>query len=518
MSNYHRWGTTDHLWGDSGRLWGDPIDPATDPILYWMIEIDWANSGTYTGENEAKYCIDMETNAGRTNRLNIDSNGDANGIQMPAVGTARLVLDNTTRRFDPYNTGGALYGDILPGRYIKIRVTYHGVIYPVFHGNIIKITAQNGVNPTVTLDCEDGMRLLQSTDVNVSLSENVYMRNAIYQVLENIGWPSRFGYTGSAATTGGMTGTQTPVGIDSGTYYMIPYFSADGSAKERIKELCNAYSGNFWIDESGHAVLNHFASVWDVTPFLVEEIDILKDINAPMPWENIINVWKFYYYPKVRQAVGTIWQDADNTTAITAGSSIEIWAEYTFNSEPCQALGVIAPAATTDYTMNTASDGSGTDLTASFTVAQTNFGNKSKLVITNNSASTGYKTLLKIRGEAIANTNSSYNLQENDSVIAVYGRRTLTMKSPYCQTYECAGALFDYHWAGLATDERLIEIQIESRPDIQFDMPLLQGVDIELPIYGITPATTKIVGHKNHKWLVPNGQAVRTTILLEDNK
>ena len=125
---------------------------------------------------------------------------------------------------------------------------------------------------------------------------------------------------------------------------------------------------------------------------------------------------------------------------------------------------------------------------------------------------------MKIRGDAITNTNLSYNLQENESVIAIYGRRTLTMKSPYCQTYECAGALFDTHWAGLATDERLIEIQIESRPDIQFDMPLLQGVAIELPIYGITPATTKIVGHKNHKWLVPNGQAVRTTILLEDNK
>ena len=516
MTNYHRWGDPTHLWGDSGRLWGDPIDPATDPALYWMIEIDWPNAGFYTGENEAQYCIDMETNSGRRNRLNIDSDGNANGIQMPAVGTARIVLDNTTGRFDPYNTGGALYGNILPGRYIKIRVTYHGVIYPIFHGNIVKITAQNGANPTITLDCEDGMRLLQSTDVNVALSENVYMRNAVYQVLEDIGWPSRFGTIASFGTLGDLTGTQTPVGIDSGTYYMIPFFSADGSAKERIKELCDAYSGNFWINESGIAQFLHFASAWDVTPFLVEEEDVLKDINVPMPWENIINVWKFYYFPKTRQTTGTIWQSSDSTTPIAAAASIEVWAEYTFNNEQCQALGVIAPAATTDYTMNTVSDGSGTNLTASFTVVQTDFGNKSKLVITNNSASTSYITLLKIRGDAIINTSASYNKQENASVIAIYGRRTLTMKSPYCQTYECAGAFFDTHWAGLANDERLVEIQLESRPDIQFDMPLLQAVAILLPTYGVD--TNKIVGHKTHKWLVPNGQAVRTTLLLEDNK
>lgn len=518
MTTYYRWGDPSTTWGNSGTLWGDPPDIATNTTLYWMIEVDWANAGIYTGENEAKYCIDLETNQGRENRLNIDSNGNADGIKMPSVGTARLVLDNTTGRFDPYNASGALYGNILPGRYIKIRVTYQGVIYPIFHGNIVKITTQNGQNPTVTLDCEDGLRLLQGADTSVPLSTDVFARNAVYQILESIDWPSRFGTITNGGFFADLTGTQLPADETNGTFFVIPYFSADGSAKQRIQELSDFYRGNFWANESGVAQFFHFARTF-VSGSDVSQDTTLKDVNVPMPWENIITVQRTYYYPKVRQATGTIWQDSDNTSSIAASASVEIWADYTYNSEPCAALGVIVPTATTDYTMNTASDGSGTDLTASFTVVQTDFGNKSKLVVTNNSASTGYKTLLKIRGDAIANTSPSYVLNEDAGVMAVYGRRILNLKSPYSQTFKSAN--FSTYTSGLSAREELLECTIEARPDIQFDTPLFGQINAYFPTFGYNVGAggrSVIIGHKTHKWIAPNGQAVRTTLLLEDRQ
>jgi hypothetical protein len=511
MSNYHKWGDPTHLWGDAGRLWGDPIDPATDPILYWMIEIDWTNSGIYTGDNEAQYCIDMETNAGRTSRFNIDGNGNADGIKMPDVGTARIVLDNTTKRFDPYNAAGALYGNILPGRFIRIRCKYQDVIYPIFHGNIKSISTQNGENPTVTLDCEDGLRFIQQADTSVGLSTDVVMLNAVYQILQDIGWPSRFGY-GTLLT--GLVTDSTPF------LKTIPFFSADGAAKERILELCNADRRNFWVNPDGTAQLWLWNTVqYNSGTFLLQESNTKKIINVPMPWENIITAQRRYYYPRARQATGTIWQSADNASPIAAAASITIWAEYTYNNEPCPALGVIAPVSGTDYTMFANSDGTGTDLTASFTVVQTDYGNKSMLVITNNSGSTGYITLLKIRGDAVANTASSYVKADSTAEIAIYGRKTLTLNSPYVQTYKLAANTTGVNT--LNNDETQLEVQIEARPDYQLNLTsfIMNGANCYFPSFGVGTSPiiyqTMRIGHIHHKWLVSNGQAMLTTLLLE---
>jgi hypothetical protein len=510
MSNYHKWGDPTHLWGDAGRLWGDPIDPATDPILYWMIEVDWTNSGTYTGDNEAAYCIDLETNAGRPNRLNIDGNGNADGIKMPVVGTARITLDNTSKRFDPYYAAGALYGRIIPGRYIRIRVKYHDVIYPIFHGNITKITPDNNVdNPIVYIDCENGMRLLQQADVNVAIQTDVYMRNAVWKILQDMNWPMRFGTE--------LTGSELPADETFGTDFIIPYFSANGSAKERLQELMNSYCGNFFVDENGLARFTHFGLyAGGVVSFEIAEENTLKDMDISSPWENIINTWKLFYYPPIRQATGTIWEYGDNVSSIANGASIDVWAEYTFNSSPCSALGVISPAATTDYTMFANSDGTGTNLTGSFTVVQTNYGDKSKLVITNSSGSTGYITLLKIRGDALTSDNPSYYRNTHTASINSYGIRTITLKSPYSQVYKNAFRIYTTFLRFLVAGEVLYNVQMEGRPDQQFDTGIFKAIYLLLPSYGIDPHQAKIIAHTNHKWLTPNGQAVRTTILLED--
>jgi hypothetical protein len=517
---YAKWGDSLYKYNNVNRLWGDGGAPATDPVLYWSVEVDWFNTGAYTGENEAKYCIDMETSQGRPNRLNIDDNGNADGIKMPLVGKARIVLDNTLARFDPYNAAGALYGKLLPGRYIRIKVTYKGTTYPVFHGNIIKLTAQKGANPTVTLDCEDGLRWIQGADTNVALSTSVFARNAVWQILNDIGFPTRFGTSANTTplvNTGDLSGTQIAADETNGTSFVIPYFSANGSAKERIQELCNMYVGNFWVNESGAVQLFHFAKYFEGAADVSESVT-LKDVNVPNPWENIISVRRTYYYPRARQATGTIWQYNDNVSSIAASASIDIWAEYTYNNEACDALGVIAPAATTDYTMFTNSDGTGTDLTGSFTVVQTDYGNKSKLVVTNNSASAGYITLLKIRGDAIIQNNSSYWMEESAPTLATYGRRVLSLASPYCQTYKNALGASNYTF-GLNSREQLLECTMEGRPDIQFNFPLFAATSAYFPTFGYNVGAfgrTVIVGSKTHKWLANNGQAVRTTLILED--
>lgn len=496
---YTVWGNPAYKYGNSSRLWGDGT-PATDPVIYWSIQVDWANTGTYTGANEAQYCIDMEIKRGRTNRLNIGSEGVADGIALPMIGSARLVFDNTTRRFDPYYTSGDLYGNLLPGRYIKIRVTYHGVTYPVFHGNIRTIDPQDGENPVVIIECEDGMRQIQGADTNIGVQTDLNIKHAVVQILDDIDWPDRFGHF--TATTS----------ADDTLYYILPYFWTEGTAKKNIQDLCNAYAGNFWIDESGTAQFAHFGIVTNVSALTIEESNTLKQISLPVPWENIKNSQRFYYHAYAAQTTGTLWTQVD-ITEVGIGESVTFWGEYSYNNELCPAINIISPTATTDYTMNTLADGTGTDLTASFSVSLTDFGSKAKLVVTNNSASIGFITLLKIRGDAVASNNDSFVTYEDAASIANFGRKYLRMDSKFIQKQKTA-ARHPVYTINIASNDPCIQVQMDTRPDEQFRAELFRGVPVDIAKFGINE--DRQFGYIEHKWTSPNGQRVLSTFILEN--
>ena len=81
----------------------------------------------------------------------------------PFVGTAMVVLNNTARLFDPFNTAGTYYGKLLPRRQIKITGTSGGTSYPVFRGFIAGWPAsfeQGGTFGTVSLQCFDALSLM----------------------------------------------------------------------------------------------------------------------------------------------------------------------------------------------------------------------------------------------------------------------------------------------------------------------------------------------------------------------
>lgn len=80
-------------------------------------------------------------------------------------GTATVELDNRDRRFDPFNTAGAYYGNLTPRKQIRIRATYGGTTYDVFRGFISGFPpawTDAGYDSTVQLECYDAMQLLGS--------------------------------------------------------------------------------------------------------------------------------------------------------------------------------------------------------------------------------------------------------------------------------------------------------------------------------------------------------------------
>lgn len=93
-------------------------------------------------------------------------------------------------------------------------------------------------------------------------------------------------------------------------------------------------------------------------------------------------------------------------------------------------LNPIDPVASTDYTMNTLADGSGTDVTSSHSVTAYAGANSVRFDVTNNSGAGSFITSLKIRGTVIRFTPVVAEAEDLSSQ-NTYGANTLSMAMPY---------------------------------------------------------------------------------------
>ena len=94
---------------------------------------------------------------------------------LQADGSATVVLSNRDRRFDPFNTSGPYYGNLLPRRQIRIRATHGGTTYDVFRGFIAGWPPEwtdAGKDSTVTLFCFDALQLLGSSSLPADWSRD----------------------------------------------------------------------------------------------------------------------------------------------------------------------------------------------------------------------------------------------------------------------------------------------------------------------------------------------------------
>ena len=491
---YAVYGTIAYPYGTATRYYG----MGADTVTRWGIDIDWDGDGIYNGGNDGLYAVAYKSDRGRTQYLNINSDGDAAGFEPIRVGSATLTLDNTSRRYDPYNTSSPLYPNVLPGRYIRIRCLYNGVIYDVFHGKIRNITSiDNGNIQQTRLELEDGLRLLQASNASVAIQSGININAAINMVLNDINYPAIFG-----------------TNIESSND-ILSYWWAEKKAAEECRSLAEAELGQFFVAADGNATFfsRHHTSAPTLT---LTSGDFLKEVDVPFPLEIIRNYIKFFAHPRTVIASGALWTMGD-IPQIAAGGSLTVWASYAYNNSATPAINVISPVATTDYTANTQSDGLGTNLTASFSVTLTDFGKTGKIIIRNNHATlSGYVTLMKVRGQALYAPDPSLLIQSSTASQAIYGKTLLTMDSDWMQDTSLANDLCLWLISFMSSPQKFLTVRLEARPDIQFTPDLFDIINVTINRLSISGVNYRVAGIEQ-EWISTNGQAVRTTWILEPN-
>ena len=161
----------------------------------------------------------------------------------------------------------------------------------------------------------------------------------------------------------------------------------------------------------------------------------LTFFNVERSTRNIFNKVKAEVNPREIDTAASVLFTLQSTPLVAQSGSIIIEGRYT---DPIQrgtlrigGTSMVDSASDVDFKMWTASDGSGTDLTGTFSVTTCYGGNTVRYEISNDGIQAGYITLLQARGIAIAIREPSISEKLDQSSIDTYGESVLKINMPY---------------------------------------------------------------------------------------
>ncbi len=466
-----------------------------DSSIAWGVEIDWDEDGVFDGTNEASRMCGLNITRGRRSML--QSTGS--GFELIETGKARITLWNDDGRYDGWNTASPLYPNVMYGKDVRIRVRDFttGTIEPVFYGVIADIVPEGyDERPKVTIVVEDGWVFLRNYSARVSIQTNIAIEDAIDAILTDIRWPARWG-----------TNLDTTVDI-------VPYWWASGDRKAATdcEDLANSVFGNFFIAADGSArYLSRTNLGASAADFM--QADVYKDIVNPQPWVNYRNVMRLKVHPRDVSGTALLYECFGTTPRIGIGETYTLWANYTYNGVAVAAMSVVTPVSVIDYTLNTAIDGSGTDVTASCTVTALNLGGTAKVVITNGSGSVVYLTKMQLRGVALFEKYALDVVYPADPD-SVEKPREFLMDLPWQQSPNVATDFTTIFGPFLEGLHPFPAIQIESNFAKQFGIELFETCTFTSDKLGIHGVSFRIGGIE-HETVDDNCQRVITRFYLE---
>lgn len=161
--------------------------------------------------------------------------------------------------------------------------------------------------------------------------------------------------------------------------------------------------------------------------------DDMVALDVPGTREELVSIVRVFVHPtRVDPAATTVLFALETTsTLIQPGETNDtLFGGYRDPDNPGTRVGGLdmqPPIATTDYLMNTAQDGTGADVTASFAVVASFTGAGVRFTITNGGGVAGYLTKLQVRGRGIYRTTAMVEKIIN----ADYGQQVEEIEMPF---------------------------------------------------------------------------------------
>ncbi len=398
------------------------VDMAGVDGILARLEVDWGNDGFGdAGEGIQADVLEWSTTTGSKPAQEVASRAIA--------GRLTAVLNNPDGDYSPENSGGAHFGDILPGRPVRVRALYPyaDVLWQGLLDDIVPQYNARGV-PTAVLTAS-GPLASMNTDVAVVMKTNIATGAAVEEVLDKAGWSA------------------TDRDIDTGQTTMIRWVRPEVRALTALREIEATENGRIRETRGGKIAFEDRIHRFSATHQTVQAT-YSDDAGAsgairytaiarPSPRVRVYNDIPATVMLPTVESLAVLWTHPQaNTTgdapSIGPGDSMVFYADAKTLAAARTLIGVDAWTTptlgdTNDIEVWSVNDGTGTDLAlADVSIAVSKLGLTLKVTLTNDHATlTGYVTKAQARGTAVTASDHVTVRAEDSASQTKYGLRTL---------------------------------------------------------------------------------------------
>lgn len=354
-------------------------------------KVDWENNGNFTGTYD-------DVSADGRYPLST-SRGRAGVTDDFRTGQGSFRLRNPEGDYTPFNASSPIYPNVVPGRPVQVQATYNAVTYPVFKGRCSPSGGRWASDGEIEFAMLDGFEDLRLGLTRTALQETKRTDELITVVLDDIGWP--------AGDRDLDTGVQTLATFTN--HNRLPLNALLLIAKQEL-------GGSLFMSREGKVVFRN-RNYRSLRPVYATLAGTFESLVPEMRQEDLVDeVRASYGRFVVATAVTAVYTMSGSGRRLDAGSTA---ARNTFEGafNGAGAKNAITPVATTDYTANSAADGSGTDKTAQVAVAAfTATSGGFSITFDNLDSSPVYLTAFQVRGYAV-----TAGSEDNVITVAVSG-------------------------------------------------------------------------------------------------
>ena len=432
----------------------------SERLSFW---VDWERDGTYDHSlsNITPYVLTADWTLGFQEPYQL--------IGGPS--TLDLTLDNSNGDWNILKTGALFNGVLLRDTLIQIRffhnaATWYLGTYKLKH---ISIAPGNKGERIVRLSCADWHADLMGTVYDPPLTLNTTTGAAIQAAFDNGGVPA-FPLASMNFIVDGSTLDETTILPDYSDYlntvagqttleYVGDNIDKNGEGTTLfsfIEEMCiSEFGGRFRFQvntTNGKPYYSYYgrttlASLADDENTHTIDISDFRDAEY-VYGDAQCNQLSITYYPRtVGDALSTV-ATQDRAMSIPGLGTVEFEVRYQDPNVPgaeCAAIDIVQPVATTDYTGNLASDGTGEDYTSNLFISVENLTNAAKVRVSNTALGTVYLTSFRIRGTPLtAHQPVTISSADGDSIFN-YGIYKKTMTIAGTDDEELVRAFADWY-------------------------------------------------------------------------
>jgi hypothetical protein len=352
--------------------------------------------------------------------------------RVATTGTATFALNNSER-----NSAGTL-GYYSPhhasvragwglGIACRVRITdpASALTYTRFIGHVDAIRPMPGVN---------GPRVVRVTVVDWMDEAARWRLTPAVGEQEDVDWVA---VTTALIAQMPMAPVSTSYQGGSETYPYVLDTSAlaQQSVLAEFRKLAGSEHGLIYIKADGtlrledrHYRMSVGSSAWTLTDAEYQALEL------PSTRDDIINTVRVTTHPKVVDAVANVVvYDQANTIIFTAGETKILMGSFRDQDtgDPIGATDIQAQVSGTDYVANTLADGSGSNVSSSFTVVVETGSNGVRFTVTNATAAVAYLLTLRLIGKGIYDYGRTIHDATDTASITTHGEHVVDFDMPY---------------------------------------------------------------------------------------